>query len=84
MLQLPHQDSLIDQIVLNNQNVRLWTIDTEHFLVRMAFLEWWTGFVAAAGTVVNPLLGLCRSCLDKEPECRAFTVFGRDLDTTAH
>lgn len=80
MTELSHQNSLIDQIVLDNQDVRLRP-DVFNLARVLPFL---LRLIIELGLRVRALLGLSESCLDEEAERRAFAILGSDLDTAAH
>lgn len=82
VLQLPIQYSLIDQVILDDQDMRFRTGRLDRGLARVTLLERWS--LTRVLSFVYSTLGLGGSGLDKETECGAFTVLGCDLYTTPH
>ena len=80
MSELTHQYCLVDQVVLDNQDVRLRPESADFH--RRALLQWRaTRFHVP---IARSLLRLASPRFDEEPECTAFAMFARDLNPPAH
>lgn len=84
VFQLPVQNSLIDQVVLDNQDVRPRTDRRRRggLFACMALFQGRT--LAGAFSIMYTTLCLSRAGLDEETERRPLAVFRGDLYTASH